>query len=82
MSISSAPTNALSFRNRRHHAGGKDLRGRLPLRRGALCATCGVESFARGRKPDGSEAVAINVRCLDGIDFNALKPTPVDGRSR
>jgi hypothetical protein len=46
-----------------------------------FCATCGVESFARGRKPDGSEAVAINVRCLDGIDFGALKPTPVDGRS-
>jgi hypothetical protein len=47
-----------------------------------FCATCGVESFAHGRKPDGSEAVAINVRCLDGIDFGALKPTPVDGRSR
>lgn len=46
-----------------------------------FCATCGVESFARGRKPDGSEAIAINVRCLDGIDFAALKPTPVDGRS-
>jgi hypothetical protein len=47
-----------------------------------FCGTCGVESFARGRKPDGSEAVAINVRCLDGIDFGALEPTPVDGRSR
>jgi hypothetical protein len=46
-----------------------------------FCATCGVESFARGRKPDGSEAVAINVRCLEGVDFGALKPMPVDGRS-
>jgi len=30
----------------------------------------------------GSEAVAINVRCVDGIDFGALEPAPVDGRSR
>jgi hypothetical protein len=33
------------------------------------------------QEADGSEAVAINVRCLEGIDFAALKPTPVDGRS-
>lgn len=47
-----------------------------------FCATCGVESYAHGRKPDGSEAVAINVRCLEGVDLDALKPIPVDGRSR
>ena len=46
-----------------------------------FCTTCGTQSFARGKKPDGSEAIAINVRCLDGIDFAELKPTPVNGRA-
>lgn len=46
------------------------------------CATCGVQSFARGRTPDGSETVAINVRCLDDIDLSSLTPMPFDGRSK
>src|SRR5215218_8279318 len=29
-----------------------------------FCERCGVESFARGTAPNGSEMVAINVRCL------------------
>jgi hypothetical protein len=46
-----------------------------------FCSTCGVESFARGKMPDGSDVVAINVRCLDGIDIAALEVKPFDGRS-
>ena len=46
-----------------------------------FCSTCGIESFARGTGPDGAEMVAINVRCLDGVDIGALQPTPVDGKS-
>lgn len=46
-----------------------------------FCSTCGIESFARGQMPDGSPIIAINVRCLDDIDFSALTPKPVDGRS-
>ena len=46
-----------------------------------FCSTCGIESFARGTGPDGSEAVAVNARCLDGVDVGALKPTAVDGKS-
>jgi hypothetical protein len=46
-----------------------------------FCRNCGVESFARGRTPDGTEMVAINVRCLDDVDIATLTPTPVDGRS-
>jgi hypothetical protein len=45
------------------------------------CAACGVESFARGRAPDGAEMVAINARCLDGIELAELTLTPFDGRS-
>jgi hypothetical protein len=47
-----------------------------------FCRTCGVESFARGRTPDGRDMVAVNVRCLDGLDIATLTPKPFDGRSR
>jgi hypothetical protein len=46
-----------------------------------FCATCGIESFARGKGPDGVEMVAINVRCLDGVDVDALTPARFDGRN-
>lgn len=47
-----------------------------------FCATCGMESFARGAQPDGTRMVAVNVRCLEGVDADALEPRQVDGRSR
>jgi hypothetical protein len=46
------------------------------------CVDCGVEVFARGNKPDGTEVVALNVSCIDGIELAKLAMTPVDGRSR
>jgi hypothetical protein len=46
-----------------------------------FCPTCAVESFARGKNPDGSEMIAVNVRCLDGVDIGALSPMPFDGKS-
>jgi hypothetical protein len=46
-----------------------------------FCKTCGVTSFARGTLPDGTPTVAINVRCIDAIDLDALTITPFDGKS-
>ena len=46
------------------------------------CNVCGIESFVRGKMPDGTDVVGINVRCLDGLDVGALTVKPVDGRSR
>ena len=46
------------------------------------CLDCGVEVFARGKKPDGTDVVALNVSCIDGIELAKLAMTPVDGRSR
>jgi len=46
-----------------------------------FCTTCGVTSFARGTKPDGTEMIALNVRCLDEIDPDALKINHIDGKS-
>lgn len=46
-----------------------------------FCKICGVESFARGADPKGNEMIAVNVRCLDDIDVEALTLTPFDGKS-
>jgi len=45
------------------------------------CTVCGVECFVRGKMPDGSDVVGLNVRCLDGVDIAALAVKPFDGRS-
>jgi hypothetical protein len=47
-----------------------------------FCRICGVESFARGKKPDGSETIAVNIRCLDDMDLAKLNPAPYDGASK
>ena len=45
-----------------------------------FCTTCGIASFSRGVfKTDAK--VMINVRCLDGVDADALPVKHVDGRS-
>ena len=58
-----------------------DYRFNKKVIRHLFCPECGIESFARGTGPDGREMVAINVRCLDGVDPVTLTPTPFDGRS-
>lgn len=47
-----------------------------------FCAACGMESFARGAMPDGTKMVAVNIRCLDGVDADEVEPQRYDGRSR
>jgi hypothetical protein len=46
-----------------------------------FCRTCGVRSFARGKGPQGP-MVAINTRCLEGVDPKALPVQNFDGKSR
>ena len=46
-----------------------------------FCSHCGVASFARGTGPDGLEMIAVNVRCLDGVEIEGLKLTPFDGKN-
>ena len=46
-----------------------------------FCAVCGVAPFARGSDREGNPIVAINVRCLDGVDPAALEIQHYDGRS-
>jgi hypothetical protein len=46
-----------------------------------FCSTCGVSSFGTGTGPNDVEMVAINVRCLDGVEPDALEIRDFDGRS-
>lgn len=46
-----------------------------------FCKTCGILSFGRGSTPDGKKMVAVNLRCLDGIDLSKIKIQEIDGRS-
>ena len=46
-----------------------------------FCPTCGIEPFAFAQGADGTEMIAFNVNCLDGVDPRALTPRQVDGRS-
>lgn len=46
-----------------------------------FCKTCGILSFAVGSAPDGTKMVAINVRCLDGVDLSKIKVKEYDGKS-
>ncbi len=46
-----------------------------------FCNRCGIRSFARGTGPGGADVVAVNVRCLSGVDLGSLTLKPFDGRS-
>ena len=46
-----------------------------------FCKSCGILPFAKAAGPDGTKMVAINLRCLDGIDLGALKVQEYDGKS-
>lgn len=45
-----------------------------------FCKTCGIESFARGKDREDREMIAINVRCLDGVDLQKLTIQEVNGK--
>lgn len=46
-----------------------------------FCDVCGIKPFARAAAPDGSPVVAVNVRCLEGVDLDGLPKQHFDGRS-
>lgn len=46
-----------------------------------FCANCGIHPFGEGVDPSGNQMAAVNVRCLEGVDFSALPVTHFDGRA-
>ena len=47
-----------------------------------FCARCGIHPYGESTDPAGKAMAAINVRCLEDVDFSALPVTHFDGRSR
>lgn len=43
------------------------------------CGAVAFERFARGKMPDGTPMLAVNVNCLDGVDVEALPVQHFDG---
>ena len=68
------------FRSLAGDDGLKDYQFNKKMIHHLLCPACGIEFFARGTAPDGAEMIAINVRCLDGVDAKSLSPMPFNGR--
>jgi len=47
-----------------------------------FCPTCGIHPYAEGPDPKGTRMAAVNLRCVEGIDLDAIPVTHFDGRSR
>lgn len=46
-----------------------------------FCPPCGIHPFGEATDPKGRHMAAVNVRCLEGVDAEALRITRYDGRS-
>lgn len=46
-----------------------------------FCGTCGTQPFAQGKGPDGTPMAMINLRCVLGVDLEALEIMEFDGAS-
>lgn len=46
-----------------------------------FCRACGVRGFSNGKGTDGVESVAINLRCIVGLDATTLPIETFDGAS-
>lgn len=46
-----------------------------------FCGTCGVRPFSRGPGHDGTAWCGVNLRCLEGLDVEALPVKRFDGKS-
>lgn len=45
-----------------------------------FCRTCGVRSYGT-YSADGGEKIVVNLRCLEGLDVDALEVQKFDGKS-
>ena len=46
-----------------------------------FCPVCGIHLYGEGKDPKGNSMVAINIRCLDGVDLAAIPVKNYDGRA-
>ncbi len=46
-----------------------------------FCPVCGIHPYADGSDAKGNPMAAVNVRCIENIDLDAVKVKHFDGRS-
>ncbi|HWU82264.1 MAG TPA: GFA family protein, partial [Methylophilaceae bacterium] len=49
------------------------------LIRHRFCPTCGIHPYGEADGPDGKPMAAINLRCIEGIDLDAIPVKHYDG---
>lgn len=45
-----------------------------------FCAHCGIHPFGEGEDPRGNAMAAVNIRCLENVDLDAVPVQHYDGR--
>lgn len=46
-----------------------------------FCPDCGIHAWGEGSDPKGNRMAMVNVRCLEGVDVEALPVQHFDGRA-
>ena len=46
-----------------------------------FCPECGIHPYGEGADPEGNRMAAINIRCLEDFDIDAVETGQFDGRS-
>ena len=46
-----------------------------------FCPTCGIHPYGEGTDPKGNRMAAINIRCLEDFDIDAVPVKKFDGRA-
>ncbi|HEX7648326.1 MAG TPA: GFA family protein [Noviherbaspirillum sp.] len=46
-----------------------------------FCPTCGIHPYGEGTDPKGNAMAAVNLRCVENIDLDAIPVHHYDGRS-
>ena len=46
-----------------------------------FCPNCGMHPYGEGTDPKGARTAAINIRCLEGVDLDAIPVNHFDGRA-
>ena len=46
-----------------------------------FCPVCGIHPYAEAAAPSGEPMAAINLRCIEGIDLQAIPVKHYDGRA-
>jgi len=47
-----------------------------------FCPTCGMHPFGEGVDVNGNRIAAVNLRCIEGLEVDAVPVTHYDGRSK